>query len=168
MKIQEKDIYYGVALTQIAESPTFTSINKVMGKNGLFQINNDKRILIKYSTSESGEWRFTFSPDDLAELSSGYDNYIVLICGLETICLLSFVDINELIDTLKDESQWIGVNYPVGGRMRVRGSLGGLSHTVAHDSFPKNLLGSVTKKQEDYAWPPFSKLNCYEAQPELI
>ncbi len=167
MKIQDKDFYYGVALAQIADYPTFTSINRVTEKDGLYQINDDIRILIKYSTADNGEWRFTFRKDDFEELHY-YECFIVLICSGNTICLLSHEDINEILDTNIDASQWVSVTYPDKGQMRVNGSLGPLSHTVAHNAFPREILGTVIKKQEEISWPPFSKLNFYWQPPSLI
>lgn len=166
MKIQSRDFYHGVVLTQIAEYPIFTSINKATEKEGLYQINNDKWILIKYSTGDE-EWQFTFRKDDFDEFWR-YEFFIVLVCGGNTVCLLSSEDIEEILDTDSDSSQWISVYYPDGGQMRVRGSRGDLSHTVAHNAFPKDLFGAITKKQEPYSWPPFSKLNFYKSPPELI
>jgi hypothetical protein len=168
MKIQNKDFYHGVVLTQIAEYPTFSSINKVTEKEGLYQLNNDKRILIKYSTSDEGEWRFTFSRNDLESIDHHYEFFIILVCGGSSICLLSSEDIEELLDTDADSSQWISIDYLDGEQIRVKGSLGDLSHTVAHNAFPKNLLGAVSKAQEVYSWPPLSKLNFYKQPPKLI
>jgi hypothetical protein len=91
MKIQDKDFYHGVVLTQIAEYPTFTSINKVTRKEGLYQINGDKRILIKYSKGDD-EWRFTFRKDEFEELHH-YESFIVLMCAGNTVCLLPRDDI---------------------------------------------------------------------------
>jgi hypothetical protein len=168
MKIQDKDFYYGVVLTQIAEHPTFTSINKVTEKNGVYQINDVKRILIKYSTADDREWRFTFRKDDFEEIND-YECYFVLVCSSYTICLLSSEDIGIILDTNTDSPQWISVNYPEGGQMRVKGSLGELPHAVAHSAFPKNLFeGATTKGQENFLWPPFSKLNFYRNPPTLI
>jgi len=168
MKTQGKDFYYGVALAQIVEYPVFTSINKVTKKNGLYQINDDIRILIKYSTADDMEWRFTFREDDLEHVFD-HDIHIVLVCSEYTICLLSRVDISEILDADIASPQWVSVSCRDGEKMRVGGSLGNLSHPVAHNAFPKEVLGSVSKEQESYyAWPPFSKLKFYNKPPELL
>ena len=167
MKIQEKDFYYGAALAQLAEHPVFTSINKVTEKDGLYLVNGSKRLLIKYSSADGPEWRFTFRTDD-SEVADGHELFFVLVCGASTICLLNESDIDQLLDLSTYKSQWISVTYPGGGQMRIRGSLGHLANTVPHNSFPQDLLGSVAKKQEPYAWPPLSRLNFYEDPPNLI
>lgn len=46
----------------------------------------------------------------------------------------------------------------------VTGSLGNLSHEVAHNAFPDTIFS----KNEDPRWPPFSELNFYEDTPNLI
>jgi hypothetical protein len=166
MKIRDKDIYYGVALTQIAEYPTFTSINKVTEKEGLYQINDDVRILIKYSTAVA-EWQFTFRKDDFTHFTL-YRCFVVLVCGLDAICLLPDEQLSQLMDLEKEGAQWVRVTYPEGGQMRVSGSEGDLSYCVALDDFPKDIFGAITKSQEKYFWPPFCKINIYKQAPELI
>ena len=52
--------------------------------------------------------------------------------------------------------------------MEVSGSLGKLSHSVAHNAFPKNLLGVVPKDREMDAFPPLSKFSFYTKRPEPI
>jgi hypothetical protein len=164
MKIQDKDIYYGVVLSQLAEYPTFTSINKVNCKDGFYQINDDKRILIKYSTADS-EWKFTISKDDIERID--FDMFFVLVCGLDTICLLNSDDIIEIVDKESEASQWISISYPLGGQMRVKGSLGELSHVVAHNAFPKDIIG-FSSNEEKHAWPPLSQLSFYRSMPTML
>ena len=169
MKIKNKHFFYGAALAQIAEYPTFTSINKFTDKDGLYIINDDKVILIKYSDAEEGVWRFTFRKDDFDK--EIYDNYhfsLVLICGDSTICLLrdlyieSLLDIDLLYDT--DSSQSINVNFPENGQMRVKGSKGKVPRMVPHNSFPRDLFAHPT----EMAWPPFCRMNFYSGHPNLV
>jgi hypothetical protein len=167
LKIQEKDFYYGAALAQLAAHPVFTSINKVTEKDGLYLVNGYKKVLIKYSSADGPEWKFTFRTED-SEVADGHELFFVLVCGASTICLLRESDIDQLLDLSTYKSQWISVTYPDGGQMRIKGSLGNLKNTVSHNSFPQDLLGSVAKKQEPYAWPPLSRLNFYEYPPGLI
>jgi len=67
MRICDKDFYYGVVLNQLAIHPTFTSINKVGLNDGLYQINDMTRILIKYSASDEN-WRFKFTANDFDDI----------------------------------------------------------------------------------------------------
>ena len=150
-----------------------------MEKDGLYQINDDKRILIKYSTESDHEWRFTFQKDDFEALYNtaleddfeelvSHDHFIVLVCAGYAICSLSSADIDELMNADIDSAQSISISCSSDDKMKVRGSLGDLSHTVRHDEFPSGLLGVMTKEQEGFAWPPFSKLSLYGDLPELI
>jgi hypothetical protein len=69
MKIQEQDFYFGCALAQIADHvAASTTVTKIEGKTGLYEINGDRQILIKYSTVEGNEWAFTFPKDEIATL----------------------------------------------------------------------------------------------------
>ena len=144
MKIQEKDWFHGAALTQITEHESFTALNKACEKYGHYQVNHDKRILVKHSSPEQGPWQFTFQPDDLFvigdDIKSDQDSYICLVCSYDTICILDNEEIQQILDLEIDDTQWIRVEYPAGGSMRVRGSLGSLDHTIRHNSFPNNLF----------------------------
>ena len=168
MKIQEQDFYHGVVLKQIADHPTFTSINKISTKDGVYQINDNLRILIKYSTTDDSEWKFTFRENDLNELNNDLytDKYcFILVCGGHTVCLLNRNDISELINLENNSTQWVSVTYPDGGQMRVSGSQGDLSRLVPHNSFPRDMFDIVTKDNEEYAWPPLSKITFYSEEP---
>ena len=167
MKIKKKNFYYGAALSQIADNSTFTSINKFTEKDGLYRINDYITILIKYSDPESGQWRFSFRNDDIENIN-WHDLSLVLICSDITICLLTYDDFVHLLDLNalagSDSIQWISVNFPEGGQMRVRGAKGKLPHLVPHNSFPKDLFTPLTCEK----WPPFCKLNFYYERPNLI
>jgi hypothetical protein len=168
MKIKDKDFYYGVVLAQIAEYPEFTSINKIFEKDGLYQINDDKRILIKFSTKEDcNDWRFSFRKDDFKD-QYDYEQFTVLVCAGYTICILSSNEIEEVLNTRSKSIQWISVSYPENGQMRVKGSSGILQHTVPHNAFPRKMFVDITKEMEKYAWPPLSKLKFYKQPPELF
>ena len=164
MKINDRQIFFGAALTQIAEFPVFTSINKLTEKDGLYKINDYTNILIKYCSAENGPWRFTVRKEDLEE----YCPSLVLICGYSTICLLSECDIDAILDRSafyeSNSSQWISVNSPEGGQMRVKGSKGELARLVPHNSYPKDLFTPMTAEK----WPPFCKLNIYSGPPNLM
>lgn len=144
MKIQEKDWFHGSALTQISEHESFTALNKASEKIGHYQINHDKRVLVKYSSAEESPWQFAFRQDDVETIGSDIEadqiSFLCLVCGYNTICILTADDIEELLDLESDENQWVRVEYPAGSSMRVRGSEGELIHTVRHNAFPNILF----------------------------
>jgi len=144
MKIQEKDWFHGSALTQICEHESFTALNKASEKIGHYQVNHDKRILVKYSSADETPWQFTFRPVDVEtireDIEADQNPFLCLVCGHDTICVLLADEIEELLDLESDDAQWVRVEYPEGGSMRVRGSEGELDHTIRHNAFPNVLF----------------------------
>ncbi|RUL82344.1 hypothetical protein [Tautonia sociabilis] len=68
MKIQQKDLFHGAALTQIIEHNSFKALNKVDDKYGHDLVNTDRRLMIKLTETDNPPWQFTFQPDDLQHL----------------------------------------------------------------------------------------------------
>ena len=87
-KIAYRHMYHGSALTQIAEHEEFTSINRVPLDYSLhrsaFEVNEGIGIFLKYATSANGEYQFTFSWENLADVEGLNDShnktYILLVC----------------------------------------------------------------------------------------
>jgi aminopeptidase-like protein len=129
MKIRTKDFYYGVVLNQLAEYPEFTSINKLGKKEGLYQINDNKMILIKYSTAEE-RWQFTFSSSDFDELKN-LEFFIVLVCSGDTICVLDYDELKNVINPKSKSSQQVSLTYSEHEGISVTGSLGELGYKAS-------------------------------------
>lgn len=144
MKIQAKDQFHGSALTQIVEHESFKALNKATAKYGHYQINNDRRMLLKYSAAGSSPWQFTFNGDDLKtvrdDITAKHKSFICLVCGVETVCLLNENDASNVIDVNATTNQWITVELPPKASMRVKGSSGSLRHAIAHNLFPNSLF----------------------------
>ncbi len=171
MKIKEQDFYYGAALSQISEYASLATVSKVKGEDGLFRINKDKHLLIRYSTADEGEWRFSlrnFEDGGIARHFNFGNFYIALVCGGSTICLLTEADLAELIDPLTSDSQWISVSFDFGKQMQVNGTKGHLRYKIPHNAFPKNIFERSNATQEEPHWPPLSQVRVYENQPALI
>ena len=145
MRIQAKDLFHGAALTQIVEHPSFTALNKVDEKYGHYLVNANIRLLVKYSSPSSSPWQFTFNENDLNSIcddimGEGVNFFTCLVCGTETVCLLSVEQLRAVIDLNAEESQWVRVEIPAGKSMRVKGSTGTLRRTIAHKAFPSDLF----------------------------
>lgn len=145
MKIDNKDLFHGAALTQIVEHPSFKALNKADAKYGHYQVNADRRLLVKHSEKTGTSWQFTFAVDDLStlqsDISSAFTTFVVLVCSKQTICVLTKVQFSQLIDLSSTAQQWIRVNIPkVGASMHITGSQANLKNTVAHNSFPANVF----------------------------
>ncbi|TDG02551.1 hypothetical protein E1N52_39230 [Paraburkholderia guartelaensis] len=168
MKIKVGDFYYGAALAQIAAYPVLSQVHAVPGKEGYFQINGDKRLLIKYASAERGTWRFTVRPDDLADLSHPeYRLWFALVCGEETVCLLNDDELGEIVDSESTTGQWISVSSSTGCSMKVAGSAASLKRRIRHNAFPHNLFTDGAELNK-YAWPPLSRLQFYTTWPYIV
>ena len=146
MKIQPKDFFHGAALTQIVEHQSFTALNKADDKYGHYLINANIRLLVKYSSPSDSPWQFTFNASDLKSISEdvavdGIEFFACLVCGTETVCLLTKQQLSSVIDVYTEDAQWIRVQVPSAGMsMRVKGSTAMLDKTIAHNAFPKGLF----------------------------
>ena len=144
MKIQKKDQFHGSALTQIVEHSLFTALNKADEKYGHYQINHNKRLLIKHTGKNESPWKFTLQPDDIdtvvGDINSDQEAFLCLICGQESICILTTEEFETLIDTNNKTAQWIKVESPNRSGMRVSGSAGFIKSVIAHRAFPQKLF----------------------------
>lgn len=169
MKLRIGDFYYGAALAQIAAYPVLSHVHSVAEKDGYYQINGDKRVLIKYANADGGTWRFTVRADDLSPLRDDGDHQIwfVLVCGEETICLLNAFELETIVDVQSPGSQWISVTSRNGRSMKVAGSLGPLKHRIRHNAFPHDLFTNGGELNE-FSWPPLSCLQFYTTWPYIV
>jgi len=175
--INEQDVYYGMALSQIAQYPVSTTINKICDREGLFNISDNRYLLIKYSTSVLPRWNFKLTSDDIktinlqVEDTNFYFNqddkesfinddpknqlFLILVCGQETICCLDRNDLLELIDLegRLDKKQSIIVTYENTDQLILTGTMGSLLKPIT-DSFPKYIY-------HDCRWPHLSTINIY-------
>lgn len=143
MKIQKKGSNHGVALTQIVEHPSFKALNKADEKFGHYQINHDTRILIRYRSGNS-PWTFTLKEEDIniliEDITYNQRSFLCLVCGNESICVLSCNDYQDLIDTSKKSTQSIIVELPPRSSMHVKSKIRKLDHAIPHKNFPDILF----------------------------
>ena len=143
MKIQDKDLYHGAALTQIVEDPTFKALNKTDPKYGQYTVNSNRHLFIKYRTNRRSPWRFTFQSEEAAAIRSAIKRgktFICLVCGSSTICCLNQDELTQLIDLEAQSTQSIRVTVPPGGSLHVTGTTGDLQRTIPHNAFPSKVL----------------------------
>jgi hypothetical protein len=151
MKIQEKDLFHGAALTQIVEHESFKALNKADEKYGHYQVNHDRRLLLKYSKEESSGnpqfWKFSFNPDDIETLAKDVEKgariFICLVCRFVSVCILNKEELEEVLDLAnRTATQWVRVEFPSGGSLHVRGSAGKLTRAVPHNAFPAKVFSN--------------------------
>jgi hypothetical protein len=144
MKIQEKDIYHGSALTQVVEHDQFKALNRATEKYGHYIINADRTIHIRHSTARRSPWTYTIKEHDCEiiteDIDAGKTVFIVLVAGSSTVCALNQDEIDTLLDRSCSTPQWLRLDVPTGGSIRVGGSSGELSRKVPHSSFPEKLF----------------------------
>jgi hypothetical protein len=144
MKIQEQDRFHGPALMQIVEHKSFKALNRASKHYGHYLINRNRQAFVKYRTSKTPPWTFTFAPDERQSIRSGLESgdkiYVCLVCGPITICCLNEEELKEVIYAWSTSTQWIRIEVPTGGSCHVSGSRGALSHVVAHNSFPEKVF----------------------------
>jgi hypothetical protein len=151
MKIQRNDLYHGAVLSQLAKHRSFEALKKLK-KYGHYLVNNDRCLLVKLATANSGPWDFYFRSNDLntlkSDFESGLETFAVLVCGKSTICLLNRVDFGAVIDIDSSDLQSIRVDIP-GSRMEVRGSIGALPRKIAHNAFPDKVFAKRPKLRRE-------------------
>jgi hypothetical protein len=123
MTIDDDHLYYGAAIIQIAEDPSFTAINTYKEHSRpvecSYQVNGDIGVYLKYRTKpvrkykEDGkaaaEYQFHFNGDAQAVLErmhKKYGNvYIGLVCvDLREICCISYDEFTDMRDRRKDDA----------------------------------------------------------------
>ena len=161
MQIQQKHLYHGAVLYQIADHPQFTAINALSDTNNAFQINQDIAVYPKYASKPvGGEYRFNFKADQMDEIESivakDIELHFALVCVQHrAICSLAYDELRRLIDsrrksTGRNESQYVVlVRYKQGSSFRVnmdaRGKKGyyvGDPVLVPQNACPNNLFRS--------------------------
>ena len=171
MKIKEQDFYYGCVLAQIIAHADTTHIAKLNQVKGLYEINGDRQILIKYSTEGNSEWRFTFRRDEIVNIKPNEEHtlfFVVLVCAARGICLLDANLIHALLPDGVGKSQTIIVSESGGNRMQVHNvndELKILPKMVFQKAFPADIFRASTPIDTPFAWPPLSTLNVYRAAP---
>lgn len=150
MKTTWKHVYHGMALAQLVESGQFTALNRVDGTEGLYLVNHDRRLLIKYDAEDNnGRYTFTLNPGERkllreAAASSPGGVFVALVCGDVTVCGLSLDELQLIAAWTRSGSQGLSVLVEEGRSMTVAGPLGTLPYKVPHsgpDGFPGKVLG---------------------------
>lgn len=142
MRIQQKDIYHGAALTQIVEHESFKALNKLDEKYGHYKINHDIRLMIKITSSDTEPWKFTANANDLGiikdDINSGDQFFMCLICGQSTICLLDGNQVQQLLDLSNNKQQWIRIRNT--GSLWASSKKKDLKNAIPHKAFPLKIF----------------------------
>jgi hypothetical protein len=74
------------------------------------------------------------------DLDTNSKVFLCLVCGTNTVALLKDDEIRTVLDLSASAQQWVRVDVPPGGSMRVRGSAGSLTRTIPHNAFPNKVF----------------------------
>ena len=165
MKIDDDHMYHGAALTQIAEHPQFTAINRLTtatgGARSTFRINHNIGIYLKYATSARRpylEYQFTFVENHLQEIDEIAAKveraFVVLVCvRAREICCLSAADLRGLVQRRQgavgfaEDQCTVIATLPKNKKVRVyvnqpnkKGAILGNPLLIARKSFPSVLF----------------------------
>ncbi len=109
MKIHDDHLYHGAALLQIAEHPTFKSINAFVYRSAksrsAFLVNDDIGVYLKYAEKPHGsldEYTFNFRREHLEELEALHEKrdrtFVALVCvRVREICCLRYSALMKLV-----------------------------------------------------------------------
>jgi hypothetical protein len=144
VKVQDQDVFHGIALTQLVEHPSFKALNKTSKRYGHYLLNRDRRLFVKYRTNDGSAWQFGFSRAELDAIRKDRrqpgSTFVVLVCGGSTVCALSESDLDVLLVSRGFGSQSIRIEAPAGRSMIVSGPGGQLPYKVPHNSYPSKLF----------------------------
>ena len=139
--IPPRSLHFGLLLHGLVKNGP-VEIGKPSEKAGHLCI-DERRLLAKYDSSTSSPWSFTFRPQDIRTLVEDYSsaglfgNYVCLICGSDSICVLRSDEVFQLLSTEDpQQSQTIRVRKSKGCCLRVSGSEGQLEPAIAANRFP--------------------------------
>lgn len=144
MKIDKDHLYYGAAVIQIAEHPSFTAINDFQRNNATvrcgYWVNQDIGIYLKYrfeadrtanwGGKDANEYLFVFNEENIDHIKNmkrrGSSTFLGLVCVQDKqICCLSVDEFLSLIERRRQangnaEKQYtIVVALPSGSKFRV-------------------------------------------------
>ena len=132
------------ALLQLVESSGFRTIRKASRVPGHYEINGDRRLLIRHSAAATGPWNFRFRRGDLAPLrddrAAQRRVYLCLVCARETVCLLTSKQLQVTLDLAQEVDQWIRVYVRRNASIYVCGSAGTLDERIPNHAFPGRLF----------------------------
>lgn len=132
--IETLEFYHGAAIIRLIEDPRCRSV----GKNEYsYLVNEDRAVLVKYTTKAQSPWRFTISGDDIARFDLVAEQYevciLVLVCGGDGVCAVPWISARQLLGGM---AGWLATNRKFSGCYSVSGPLGTLKRKVALNQWP--------------------------------
>jgi hypothetical protein len=139
MAIDLMDFMHGAALVQIANHKQFTALNKGSAAYGHYKINGDRHLFIKYSSSDSTTFRFSFAADEkrrIKHVRGASAVYAVLVCGSTAFAAVNRDDLKELLS--RPGAEQVAVIAPPGKQLRIQ--VAGAEWLIPRSAFPASVL----------------------------
>lgn len=130
--IAELDRYHGIVLRQIlvaCGNPVRIGIVDLSGRVDAFRI-EDAAFQVKHSSKRLSPWQFTYTPENLAELTEFKQTlepvWVFLVCGQDGVVGLSLQELTSVVQVGEGGSAWVRVTRSRNSMYRVGGALGEL------------------------------------------
>ncbi|MGW3234142.1 hypothetical protein [Streptomyces sp. CAI-17] len=140
--IDHKDFMHGAALVAIADSESFTALNRASVKYGHYVVNHDRHLFIKYNDGKGpGDYFFTFSVEDKKRIIAEASPLVfsVLVCGNEVVTGIARDELSQLITLSNLTASTVKVTAQQGRQLRISGPSGQLP-LISRSSFPARIL----------------------------
>lgn len=170
MHIKEQDLYYGCVFSQILNYAPSSTIQKIESKKGAFTINDESQLFIKYSVDDGKQWQFFLNKSELAQCKEENQLmpvFMVFVCGLRSICVLTQTDILALLGKSK-AGQTFTINLQSDRYFHVLNGDQALSKKIPVNAFSSSIFEAISTKDPTYSWPPLCTINVYREKPVKI
>jgi len=108
-------------------------------------VNNEVFVFIKYSTKTRSPWMFTFRQDEVEQLNTRATSFgdiiIVLVCGGDGICAVSWCNASHL---LGNKAGWISARRKFNEQYTVAGQAGQLHGKVSLREWPSIIFERIS------------------------
>jgi hypothetical protein len=130
--IAELDRYHGIVLRQILIAhghPVRVGVVESTGRVDVFRI-EQAAFLIKHSSKRLSPWQFTYTEENLAELTELRRTYasvwVFLVCGQDGVVGLSLSELNSIVQVGEARAAWVRISRSRRSMYRVGGAVGEL------------------------------------------
>ena len=132
--IEKLEFYHGAAIVRLIEDGRCKSVRK--SEYG-YLVNEDRSILVKYTTKAQSPWRFTITKDDIERFDRASQRsnvcILVLVCGGDGVCASPWEAAREL---LSGSAGWLSAKRSHNGCYAFSGPAGTLKKKVALNQWP--------------------------------
>lgn len=136
--IEKADFYHGAAIIRLVQDLRCVSLTKT---DYCYVINQDRAVVVKYTTKSRSPWRFTLNSDDVKRLNAVTTQYhiciLALVCGGDGICAVKWGVAAELIG---DNAGWLAATRRFNGRYSLSGPNGVLARKISINQWPDLVL----------------------------